>query len=77
MAVSLLSLTCARKVQEFAQAPDTDPRKVDLKKTIERAIANAAQASQNYVALDKQVPINPRKGGNSTLNVDQWLQGFE
>ena len=27
MAVSLLSLTCARKVQEFAQAPDTDPRK--------------------------------------------------
>ena len=66
MAVSLLSETCARIVQVLAQANEnTDHRK------------KAIHATQNYVTLEKQIPVNPRKGTNSVLNVDKWLQGFE
>ena len=77
MAVSLLSETCARKVQEIAQANEQDQRKKGIHESIERALVAAVEATQNYSTLEKQLPINPRKGGNSTLNVDQWLQGFE
>ena len=77
MAVSLLSETCARKVQEIAQANEQDQRKKGIHESIERALVAAVEATQNYSTLEKQLPINPRKGGNSALNVDQWLQGFE
>ena len=78
MAVSLLSETCARIVQVLAQANEnTDQRKKAIHESIERALAAAVDATQNYVTLEKQIPVNPRKGTNSVLNVDKWLQGFE
>ena len=78
MAVSLLSETCARIVQVLAQANEnTDQRKKAIHESIERALAAAVDATQNYVTLEKQIPVNPRKGTNSVLNVDKWLQGYE
>ena len=55
MAVSLLSETCARKVQEIAQANEQDQRKKGIHESIERALVAAVEATQNYSTLEKQL----------------------